>query len=203
MSVKNSILPLDQAARLSGIPAGELREAFEGGLLAAVKLDNTGVYHVEEAELERYLRASRKEELSDRAALRRILIIEDDLRYAESLQLHLERDGRLDARIASWGKDAVALLHGYKPHLALLGWREPDDRLELIVEVLGLRTIKAQTRLLAYGGNTTRTTLNEERDPGLEALGIGSLLSKAQGQGELVLACYPALLLDPDHSSTR
>lgn len=170
---------------------------MKDGLLEASKLDNTGLYHLEEAELERYLRVSRKVEWSDRAALRRILILDDDWRYAESLRLHVERDGRLEARVASWGKDAVALLHGYKPHLALLGWIAPDDRRTLVLDVLGMRTIRKQTRLLAYGGNTTRATVREEGDVDLEALGIRRVLSKARGQAELVQACYPELLLDP------
>lgn len=195
--MKKRILTLEEAARVSGLAEEELRTALKDGLIAAVRYENTGLFHLEEAELERYLRRSRKFELSDLGPSRRVLIVDDDLRYAETLRLQLQRDDRVQARVATWGRDAVALLHDYKPHLCLLGWRPPDERLSVVVDVLGMRGLKRQTRLLAYGGNTTRAYWGEETDHLLEGLGLKGLFSKARGPGELARACYGELSLDP------
>jgi hypothetical protein len=185
------------ATRLSGVSEEELRAAFKDGLIMARRLENTGVYHIDEGELERYLRLSRNRDLSERAPLRRILIVEDDVRFAESIRLDVERDATLGARAVTWGKDAVGLLHTYKPHLCLLGWRAPDDQMRLVVEVLGMRGVQRQTRMLAYGGNTTRVEKAPEPDVLLKSLGIASLYSKALGLRELVGQCYLKLGLEP------
>lgn len=195
--MKKRTLTLEEAARVAGVAEEELRTALKDGLIQAVRLENTGLYHLEEAELERYLRRTRKWELSERGPSRRVLIIDDDARYAETLRLQLQRDDRIEARVSSWGKDAIALLHEYKPHLCLLGWRAPDPRLSLVVDVLGMRGVKRQTRLLAYGGNTTRVAWGEEPDDELGVIGIKSLFSKARGAGELAQACYAELSLEP------
>ena len=195
--MKSRTITFAQAARLSGLPEEELWSAFKDGLIVASKLENTGVYHLSEAELDRYLRRSRKLDLSEFAPIRRVLIVDEDLRYAESLRLFLQRDRRVEARLATWGKDAVALLHEYKPHLCLLGWRAPDDRVSRVLDALRLRGVQRSTRLLAYGGNTTMVGLDEDADGLLESVGIPALLSKARGTGALVEACYPVLGLEP------
>jgi len=203
IEVKIRTLTLEDAARVSRIPLEELQTAVKDGLLAAVRLENTGVIHVEEAELGRYLRASRKMDLSEFVPMRRILILDDDVRFAEALRLHLERDARLEARIASWGRDAVTLLHENKPNLVLLGIGAAGDRVDLVLDVLGMRGVRKATRVLAYGGNTTRAEWEEDWAERLKALGISAPLSKARGTGELAKACSAALGLEPTAPPSR
>jgi hypothetical protein len=201
--VKKRTLTLEEAARLSHIPLEELRTAVKDGLLVAVRLANTGVIHVDEEELRRYLRASRKLDLADFRPIRRILILDDDVRFAEALRLHLERDTRLEARIASWGRDAVTLLNESKPNLVLLGIGAASERADLVLEVLGLRGFRKSTRVLAYGGNTTRAEWDEDWSERLRALGVGAPLSKARGTGDLARACVEALGLEPSAPPSR
>jgi hypothetical protein len=201
--MKTRSFTLAEAARRAGVPEEELRTALKDGLILGRRLDHTGVEHIDEAELNRYLKRSRNLDLSDLGPLRRILIIDDDPQYAESLLLVLKRDARIDSRTATWGKDAIGLLHAYKPHLCLLGWPVPPDSLELTVEVLGMRGIKEQTRVLVYGSSATREDPREDVAEGMRSFGVSRVYSKARGVKDLVAECYAALGLDEASAPPR
>ena len=102
---------LTEAADVADVPVDELRRAIQDGLLAARRFDNTGEFHVAADELARYVRRTRHADPFGHQKKRKVLILGEDLLFAGTLKLELQRDPRMDVRYASWGKDATLMVN--------------------------------------------------------------------------------------------
>src|SRR6185436_9572771 len=102
--MESRMYSLIEAADVADVPLDELRRAIRDGLLAALFLQNTRESRVAADELARYVRRTRHPDPFGHQKKRKILILGEDLLFAGTLKLELQRDPRMDVRYASWGK---------------------------------------------------------------------------------------------------
>src|SRR5436190_4959225 len=113
----NRMYALAEAADVADVPIDELRKAIKDGLLAARLLPTTGDYHIAADELARYVRRTRHADPFGHQRKRKVLILGEDLLFAGTLKLELQRDPRMDVRYASWGPDAAIMVNHYGANL--------------------------------------------------------------------------------------
>src|SRR5262245_9239095 len=110
---------LPEAARAAGIPEDELRNAIRDGLLPARVPQNTGEYHIDPEALRRYMKRTRHADLEQRRP-RRIVVLDDDVKFADLVKLELGRDARVEVKFASCGKDGMMLARNGEADLVLV-----------------------------------------------------------------------------------
>jgi CheY-like chemotaxis protein len=186
---------LTEAARLAGVSEDELRCAIKDGLLQAQLQQNTGQVHVPQAELDLYLRRSRNTTLAAAGPRKkRILIIDDEINFANIMKLELERDPRLEAKFATWGRDGVTMAQTYEPDLCLIDFMLPDiTGDEVLAALRGMKATK-RSKMVVYSAHT-RDAIQahpnlEER---LQQLGADEFLSKSAGMRVLIARVYEML----------
>jgi CheY-like chemotaxis protein len=195
---------LPEAARVADISEDELRCAIKDGLLRAEFHQNTGEYHVDSADLTDYLKRARHMLPSAGSRKRRILIIDDEINFANIMKIELERDPRLEAKFATWGKDGVKMAESYEPDLCLIDFMLPDiTGDEVLAALRRLKNLK-KTRMVVYSAHT-REALRQH--PNLEArleeLGADEFLSKSGGMRSILVRVYGMLGLDTNTRSLR
>jgi CheY-like chemotaxis protein len=189
---------LTEAARLAGVSEDELRCAIKDGLLQAQLQQNTGQVHVPQAELDLYLRRSRNTTLAAAGPRKkRILIIDDEINFANIMKLELERDPRLEAKFATWGRDGVTMAQTYEPDLCLIDFMLPDiTGDEVLAALRELKQLK-KAKMVIYSAHTREAI---KQNPNLEArlneLGADEFLSKSAGMRALIVRVYELLGLD-------
>ena len=80
---------LPEAAKVASVSEDELRCAIKDGLIQGQLLQNTGQWHILEDELTLYMRRSRNTVLPTGPRKRRILIIDDEINFANIMKLEL------------------------------------------------------------------------------------------------------------------
>src|SRR5436190_15613932 len=134
----NRMYALAEAADVADVPIDELRKAIHDGLLAAKLFQNTGEYHIAADELARYVKRTRHADPFGHQKKRKVLILGEDLLFAGTLKLELQRDPRMDVRYASWGPDAAIMVNHYGANLFVVDLTPskavPDEVLPAIHE---------------------------------------------------------------------
>lgn len=193
---KNYTLP--EAARAAGVSEDELRCAIKDGLIQAQMQQNTGQFHVPQRELDLYLRRSRHTTLAEVGPRKkRILIIDDEINFANIMKLELERDPRLEAKFATWGRDGVTMAETYLPDLCLIDFMLPDiTGDQVLAAIRDMRELK-KTKMVVYSAHT-RDAIRQH--PNLEArlqeLGAHEFLSKSAGMRAMIGRVYELLGLE-------
>ena len=188
---------LPEAAKLAGVSEDELRCAIKDGLLQAQFLQNTGEYHLAHSELDLYMRRSRNVSLAGGSRKRRVLIIDDEINFANIMKLELERDARIEAKFATWGKDGVVMAETYKPDLCLIDFMLPDITGDEVMAAIHSHRDR-RMKMVVYSAHT-RDAIRQH--PNLEArlteLGADEFLSKSAGMRALITKVYELLSLEP------
>lgn len=193
MESKGHTLP--EAARIAGVSEDELRCAIKDGFLLAERLQNTGEYHIQPQDLLAYIRQTRKGTdpgVSKRR--RRVLIIDDEINYANILKLELERDPRIEAKFATWGRDGIRVAEKFLPEVCLVDFMLPDIRGdEVLGEMRKLRELH-QTKMIVYSAHTREAIReNPNLEQRLQDLGADEFLSKSGGMRQLIIRVYSLL----------
>ena len=187
---------LPEAARLAGVSEDELRCAIKDGLLQAQLLQNTGEYHLSNGELDLYLRRSRNTPLLSGLRKRRVLIIDDEINFANIMKLELERDPRIEAKFATWGKDGVMMAESYKPDLCLIDFMLPDITGDDVLAAIQSHRDR-RMKMVVYSAHTREAI---KQHPNLESrlleLGADEFLSKSAGMRALIQKVFELLGLD-------
>ena len=192
MDKKTYTLP--EAAKLAGVSEDELRCAIKDGLLQGELLQNTGHWHISEDVLTLYMRHSRNTALSTGPRKKRILIIDDEINFANIMKLELERDPRLEAKFATWGKDGVRMAESYEPDLCLVDFMLPDITGDEVLAALHQQRDLKNTKMVVYSAHTREAIKqNPNLELRLQALGAGEFLSKSSGMRALILKVYELL----------
>ena len=197
MDNPQKIYTLPEAAKVAGVSEDELRCAIKDGLLQAQFLQNTGEYHLANKELDLYMRRSRNTPLASGSRKRRVLIIDDEINFANIMKLELERDPRIEAKFATWGKDGVMMAESYKPDLCLIDFMLPDiTGDEVLASLRKLRALK-KTRVIVYSAHTREAVKqNPNLEERLHQLGAEELLTKSGGLRALVIRVYDLMGLE-------
>jgi CheY-like chemotaxis protein len=189
---------VEEAARVAGVSEDELRCAIKDGLIQAELRQNTGQHHIPQAELDLYLRRSRKTPLSEAGPRRRrVLIIDDEINFANIMKLELERDPRLEAKFATWGRDGVTMAETYQPDLCLIDFMLPDITGDQVLAALREMKSLKRTRMVVYSAHTRDAIRQHPHlESRLAALGADDFISKSAGMRALIGKVYELLGLD-------
>lgn len=104
---------IPEASEAADIPEQELLTAVQDGLILARRRENTGEFVIEYNELAMYVKRSRRMDMKKAVRRKKILVLGEELLFAGTLKLELQRDPRIDVKFATWGKDAVMLIQHY------------------------------------------------------------------------------------------
>ena len=193
---------LTEAADVADVPLDELRRAVKDGLLAAQLIQNTGEYRVAADELARYVRRTRHADPFGHQKKRKILILGEDLLFAGTLKLELQRDPRMDVRYASWGRDALLMVNHYGANLLVVDLTPskaiPDEVFAAVHEQ------RAETRspIVAYYAMPDEALDGVVKER-LRSLAPDQALSKTKGLRALTILCFQALGLDTNTRNFR
>jgi CheY-like chemotaxis protein len=203
MDNAQKMVSLPEAAKMAGVSEDELRCAIKDGLLHATMLQNTGEYHVSGKELDLYLRRSRNTPLNQGMRKRRVLIIDDEINFANIMKLELERDPRIEAKFATWGRDGVMMAENYKPDLCLIDFMLPDITGDDVMEAIQSHRDR-RMKMVVYSAHTREAI---KQHPNLEArlmeLGADEFLSKSAGMRALIAKVFELLGLEVNAKIAR
>jgi len=101
-----------QAAKIANVSEDQIRCAIGSGELRAKISENLGDYILDEYDIKQYILHLTK---SIRLSQKRIVIIEDEINFANLLKLELSRDKRIEVRFATWGRDGISLVKSFQP----------------------------------------------------------------------------------------
>ncbi len=188
---------LTEAADLADVPLEELRRAIQDGLLPARLFHNTGEWHIDAEDLAKYVRRTRHVDLFGRIRKRKVLIVGEDLLFAGSLKLELQRDPRIDVRYASWGKDAVLMVNHYNADLFVVDLTPskavPD---EVLAAVQSQRSKGKKAAVAYYGFSEEALEVHPLVKSRLTSLAPEASMSKNRGLSALTAMCCTALKLE-------
>lgn len=195
--MERRIYALPEAADVADVPLDELRKAIRDGLLPARLFQNTGEYHVTAEDLALYVKRTRHADPFGRQKKRKVLLLGEDLLFAGTLKLELQRDPRLDVRYASWGKDALIMVNHYGADLFVVDLTPslavPDE----VLAAVAVARASRQAATVAY------YTMPDEAlgaypvvKARLDSLAPAGVVSKTKGLRALSIACFQALRLD-------
>jgi CheY-like chemotaxis protein len=191
------VYSLAEAARLVGVSEDDLRCAIKDGLLQAQLLQNTGDFQIVGDELNLYMKHSRNTLIPLSPRRRRVLIIDDEINFANVMKLELERDPRIEAKFTTWGKDGVMLAESYLPDLCLIDFMLPDIAGDDVLTGLQNHRKNRRTKMVVYSAHTQDAIKqNPTLENRLRALGADEFLSKSAGMRTLVVKVYELLGLD-------
>jgi len=195
--MENRMYALAEAADVADVPVDELRKAIQDGLLAAKLFQNTGEYHVAADELARYVKRTRHADPFGHQKKRKVLILGEDLLFAGTLKLELQRDPRMDVRYASWGKDALLMVNHYGANLFVVDLTPSKAVPDEVLSAVNSQRASARGAAVAY-----YTMPDEALDAypivktRLANLCPEGALSKTQGLRALTIECFKALKLE-------
>ena len=205
--MEKRVYSLSEAARVAGVSEDELRCGIKDGLLLAELLQNTGDYYIKHQDLFNYMKRSRKEADTDTLLLprrRKVFIIDDEINFANIMKLELERDPRIEAKFATWGRDGVMMAEQYVPDLCLIDFMLPDiTGDEVLASLRRLKSLQ-KTRMVVYSAHTRDAVRqNPDLEARLEQLGAEEFLSKSAGMRALIIKVYELLHLDTNTKILR
>ncbi len=188
---------LPEAARLAKVSEDELRCAIKDGMLRAELMQNTGAHQISAGDLDLYLRRTRNVPLNPVGRKKRILIIDDEINFANILKLELERDPKLEAKFATWGRDGILMAGSFEPDLCLIDFMLPDiTGDEVLTALRNIRELR-RTKMVVYSAHTREAI---RQHPNLEArlaeLGADEFMSKSAGLRALTSKVYELLGLE-------
>lgn len=195
---------LPEAARVAGVSEDELRCAIKDGLLRASLFQNTGEYTIDGLDLTDYMKRSRHTVLPAGPRKRKVLIIDDEINFANIMKLELERDPRIEAKFATWGKDGVMMAENYAPDLCLIDFMLPDITGDAVLEALRKLKSLRKAKMVVYSAHTRDAIkAHPNLQARLEELGADEFLSKSAGMRALIIRVYELLGLDTNTKVLR
>ena len=195
--MESRIYGLAEAADIADVPIDELRKAIKDGLVAARVLPETGDYRIAAEELARYVRRTRHADPFGHQRKRKVLILGEDLLFAGTLKLELQRDPRMDVRYASWGPDAALMVNHYGANLFVVDLTPSKAVPDEVLAAIGTQRASARGAAVAY-----YAMAEEELDAHplvrsrLVALCPEGAISKVKGLRALTIECFRALGLE-------
>lgn len=188
---------LTEAADVADVPLDELRKAIQDGLLPARLFHNTGEWHVEAADLARYVKRTRHADPFGHQKKKKVLILGEDLLFAGTLKMELQRDSRMDVRYASWGKDAVLMVNHYGADLFVVDLTPSQAVPDEVLSAVNVQRASGRKSAVAYFAQPEESLdshpLVRSR---LTSLSPEGFLSKTKGLTALSRLCLKVLGLD-------
>jgi len=200
--MESRMYTLTEAADVADVPLDELRRALKDGLLAARPSRTPGEFHVAADELARFVRRTRHADPFCHQKMRKILILGEDLLFAGTLKLELQRDPRMDVRYGSWGRDALLMVNHYGANLFVVDLTPSKAVPEEIFAAIHEQRAEQRSPIVAYYAMTDEALDSVVRDR-LRSLAPEQSISKTKGLRALTILCLQALGLEPTTRNFR
>lgn len=181
-----------EAAKTFGRPEEEIRDAVRSGLLPGELSHNTGDYLIKAADLSNYLKlgSARKTD----AEHYKVLIVDDEVNFANVVKLELERDSRIAVRYASGGRDGLRTAAEFKPDLVFIDFMLPDTSGDEVLQAIRNLRHARTTHVVVYSAHTREAIAQTpDLEARLKSLGADEFMSKAAGLRALVIKVYSIL----------
>ena len=190
-------LTLLEAARIAGVTADELRCAIKDGILQGNLHRETGHWFIDGPDLQSYLFRTRKV-VGKGPRKRRVLIIDDEINFANVMKLELERDPRIEAKFATWGKDGIKVAKSFQPDLCLIDFMLPDTTGdEVLAAIRKQHKGSSPCKTIVYSAHTREAIQdNPNLEARLQKLGADEFMSKSGGMRHLTIKVFELLDLD-------
>src|SRR6185503_20848725 len=187
-AMESRMYTLTEAADVADVPLDELRRALKDGLLAARPSRTPGEFHVAADELARFVRRTRHADPFCHQKMRKILILGEDLLFAGTLKLELQRDPRMDVRYGSWGRDALLMVNHYGANLFVVDLTPSKAFPEEIFAAIHEQRAEQRSPIVAYYAMTDEALDSVVRDR-LRSLAPEQSISKTKGLRALTILC--------------
>jgi len=193
--MEKQLYTVAEAARLFGRTNEELRDAIKSGVLPGTLTHNIGDYMIRSDDLAAYLKRSKNDMHPDNKT--KVLIIDDEINFANIIKLELERDPRLSVRYASWGRDGLRIAQEFTPDLCLIDFMLPDTTGEQVLSQLRELQSAKETKVVVYSAHTREAIAsNPDLEDRLLKLGADEFMSKSAGLRALLVKVYTLLGLE-------
>lgn len=177
-----------EAARILAMTQDEVRCLMSSGDLKYIYDEGISDNVIPLSQVEAYKAKYRRDTAPTEQM--RIVIIDDEINYANILKLELNRDRRIIAKFATWGLDGINLCRQFKPHLLLLDYNLPDmkgeqflEQLKKVIPQSGMKVIVFTAHLPSIAHPERLTT----------ELGVKEIFDKTKPMRELVSRVYAEL----------
>ena len=191
---KSKVYLLPQAASAAGTTEEELRLAIRRGLLRAEYLQNVATYSIKQGDLHAYLERHSEFEPLEIVARKKVLIIDDEVNFANILKIELERDARVEAKFVTWGPDGVHMAKEFLPDLCLIDFLLGDLTGDQVLEEMGKVPELQDTTVLVYSAHTLEEIAQH---PNLrerfQLIGAENFVSKSDGLRPLLVRVFESL----------
>ncbi len=188
---------LAQAADISDTPIDVIRKAVRDRLVAATPSSTPGEMLIAAEELARYVGRTRHADPFGHQRKNKILILGEDLLFAGTLKLELQRDPRMDVRYAAWGLDALLMVNHYGADLYIVDLTPSQALPEEVLEAVCRQRASARGAAVAYYAAAEEALDAHPVVRGrLTALCPEAAVSKTKGLRALAMASLRVLGLD-------
>lgn len=190
-------MSLAEASRIAGITEDELRCAIKDGILQGNLNRKTGEWTIDGPDLQAYLVRTQRILDKDGPRKHRVLIIDDEINFANLMKLELERDRRIEAKFATWGKDGIKLAKSFEPDLCLIDFMLPDTTGDEVLAALRKQPGGQKRRMIVYSAHTRDAIqANPDLEARLQGLGADEFMSKSGGLRPLTIRVLELLGLE-------
>lgn len=190
--MEKKLYTVAEAARDFGRKEEEIRDAIRQGMLAGELSHNVGDYLIKAEDLAAFLKMAKADVQTPERF--KILIVDDEVNFANIVKLELERDPRMTVRYASWGADGVRSAQELKPDLMLIDFMLPDTTgYEVLQSIRALQHGRG-TKVVLYSAHTREAIAQQpDLEEKLRKLGADEFMSKSSGLRALIIKVYSML----------
>ena len=177
---------VSQAAKKANVSEDQIRCAIANGELGAKVSENLGDYVIEEKDLREFIDHLTKQITLEK---KRVVIIEDEINFANLLKLELSRDNRIEARFATWGRDGITLVRSFKPKVLVVDFMLPDIKAPDILNELEKQGIIQSVKVIVYSAHVSQI------DESVKKQFTFDIIDKTLGMRNIIVKVYEALNL--------
>lgn len=193
----DNVYTVEEAAKKIGITVKDVQDAILSGILMAERSQNTGAYLISHEHLIQYMKLINDTTTLKGSERKRVLVIDDEVRFAELVKLQLEMDKRLEVKTATNGKDGLRYIEQFVPHLLLLDFMLPDINGDQVIQAVSRMRKAPKPKIIVYSAHAAEIV---QKMPDLEqrltSMGADEFISKQDGTKALMRRVYEMLGLE-------
>lgn len=189
----------------TGIPMEDLEEGIRGGLLPAERSQTIGDFMIKRDDLLKFVKLSKGTTKFTKLNLnKKILIIDDEVNFANIMKYELERDKRMTVKTATYGKDGMSLARIFKPDVYLIDFMLPDITGDKILAELDQLRKATKAKVVVYSAHSEDAMFKVEGfQERLKTLGADAFISKTGGMKPLIAKLYELVVMEPPQKSVK
>jgi len=191
------IFTTGEAAQVCKVSQQTIIRCFDAGRLGGFRVPGSKFRRIPREELIKFMRSNGIPTDVLEGAIRRVLVVDDDVAILELFEDLLGRDGRFEVKTASTGYDAGLLTESFRPHLIILDYMLPDINGNIVCERVRQMPHTEHTKVICVSG-----VVNQEEVQELMRAGADDFIKKPFDIREVVSRMIDLLGIDESNSNT-